>query len=86
MIDFRQRAAKGLQVGDSFKISRIFTDDEVIRFARISRDYNPVHFDDRFAKAHNLSAPICHGLLTASLVTEIGRADWMAGLCYEIKI
>jgi 3-hydroxybutyryl-CoA dehydratase len=72
MVGFRQRAAEGLQVGDSFRTSRTFTGDDVIRFAKISRDYNPVHFDARFAKARNLPAPICHGLLTASMVTEIG--------------
>jgi hypothetical protein len=79
MVGFRQRAAEGLQVGDSFRTSRTFTDDDVIRFAKISRDYNPVHFDARFAKARNLPAPICHGLLAASLVTEIGgQIGWLA--------
>jgi len=79
MAGFRERAAYGLQVGDSFRISRTFTDDEVIRFAKISRDYNPVHFDVRFANARNFSAPICHGLLVASLATEIGgQIGWLA--------
>jgi acyl dehydratase len=79
MAGFRQRAAEGLQPGDTFRISRTFTDDDVIRFARMTRDYNPVHFDARFAKARNLPAPICHGLLTASLVTEIGgQIGWLA--------
>ena len=79
MVSFRERAAEGLQVGDSFRTSRIFTGDDVIRFAQISRDYNPVHFDARFAKARNLPAPICHGLLVASLATEIGgQIGWLA--------
>ena len=79
MVSFRGRAAEGLQVGDSFRTSRTFTDDDVIRFAKISRDYNPVHFDARFAKARNLRAPICHGLLAASLATEIGgQIGWLA--------
>jgi 3-hydroxybutyryl-CoA dehydratase len=79
MTGYRERAAEGLQAGDSFRTSRTFTDDDVIRFAKISRDYNPVHFDARFAKARNLAAPICHGLLTASLVTEIGgQISWLA--------
>jgi len=79
MAGFRERAADGLQVGDSFRISRTFTDDEVIRFAEVSRDYNPVHFDTRFANARNFSAPICHGLLLASLATEIGgQIGWLA--------
>ncbi len=79
MAGFRQRAAEGLQLGDSFRTSRTFTDDDVICFSKISRDYNPVHFDARFAKARNLPSPICHGLLTASLVTEIGgQIGWLA--------
>lgn len=79
MLSFRERAAEGLQVGDSFRTSRTFTDEDVIRFARISQDYNPVHFDSRFAKARNFPATICHGLLSASLVTEIGgQIGWLA--------
>ncbi|MEW6668445.1 MAG: MaoC family dehydratase [Thermodesulfobacteriota bacterium] len=81
MAGLRERAAEGLQVGDSFRTTRTFTDNDVVRFARISRDYNPVHFDARFAKARNLSAPICHGLLAASLVTEIGgQIGWLASV------
>ncbi|MEH6471930.1 MAG: MaoC family dehydratase [Halopseudomonas sp.] len=81
MIDFRQRAADGLRVGDSFRISRTFTDDDVIHFAKLSGDYNPIHFDARFAKARSFKAPICHGLLTASLVTEIGgQIGWLASV------
>ena len=81
MVSFRERAAEGLQVGDSFRTPRIFTGDDVIRFAQISRDYNPVHFDARFAKARNLPAPICHGLLVASLATEIGgQIGWLASV------
>ena len=78
MAGFRELAAEGFQVGDTFRTSRTFTEDDVALFARISRDYNPVHFDARFAKAKNFSAPICHGLLAASLATEIGgQIGWL---------
>ncbi len=81
MVGLRERAADGLQVGDTFRTTRIFTDDEVTAFAQISRDYNPIHFDGRFAKAREFSAPICHGLLAASLVTEIGgQIGWLASV------
>ncbi len=79
METLRRRAMDGLQKGDIFSTSRTFTDEDVSRFAQMSRDYNPVHFDDRFAKARKFSAPICHGLLTACLVTEIGgQIGWLA--------
>jgi 3-hydroxybutyryl-CoA dehydratase len=81
MVGLRERAAEGLQVGDTFRTSRTFTHDDVIRFAQISRDYNPVHFDARFAKARNFSEPISHGLLAASMATEIGgQIGWLASV------
>ena len=81
MTDLRERATEGLQVGDSFTTTRTFSEDDVMLFARISGDYNPVHFDTRFARARNFSAPICHGLLSASLATEIGgQIGWLASM------
>ncbi|MFJ2362686.1 MaoC family dehydratase [Pseudomonas sp. NPDC087697] len=87
MISFRQRAVKGLQVGDSFTVSRHFCEEDIQVFARISRDYNPVHFDARYAEARRFRAPISHGLLTASLVTEIGgQIGWLAsGMTFHFK-
>ncbi len=79
MITPREKAAAGLRVGDSFATSRTLTHDDLVRFADISRDYNPVHFDDRFARAKKFTAPVCHGLLAASLVTELGgQIGWLA--------
>jgi 3-hydroxybutyryl-CoA dehydratase len=75
----RQKAVAGLKPGDSFTISRTFTEQDTMAFADISRDYNAVHFDQRFAKAKNLQGRICHGLLVASLLTEIGgQVGWLA--------
>ena len=87
MHDFRARAAAGLQAGDSFVTSRVFTAEDVTRFAEISGDYHPIHFDARYAQARNLREPICHGLLSASLVTEIGgQIAWLAsGMNFRFK-
>jgi acyl dehydratase len=75
----RKKAVAGLQRGDSFAVSRIFTEQETMAFAEMSRDYNPVHFDDRFAEVKNFRGRICHGLLVASLLTEIGgQIGWLA--------
>ena len=75
----RNKAIEGLQAGDTFSVSRTFRNEDVLQFAEISRDYNPVHFDGRFAKAKNFAGPVCQGLLVASLVTEIGgQIGWLA--------
>src|SRR5258707_14737970 len=79
MSHIRKKAMPGLKPGDSFTVSRTFTAQDMLAFADLSRDYNPVHFDDRFADAKNFRGRICHGLLVASLATEIGgQIGWLA--------
>jgi 3-hydroxybutyryl-CoA dehydratase len=75
----RKKAIAGLKRGDSFTVSRTFAEQDTMAFADISRDFNPVHFDERFARAENFRGRICHGLLVASLLTEIGgQIGWLA--------
>ncbi|MFJ2709722.1 MaoC family dehydratase [Pseudomonas sp. NPDC087346] len=79
MKSFRQRAIDGLKTGDRFTLSRCFSQEDIECFAKISRDYNPVHFDQSFALARQFRGPVSHGLLTASLITEIGgQIGWLA--------
>ncbi|MDF3197445.1 MULTISPECIES: MaoC family dehydratase [unclassified Pseudomonas] len=83
----RERAAEGLQVGDQFTVMRCFSEDDIRQFAQISRDYNPVHCDTPYAALRGFKRPIAHGLLTASLVTEVGgQMGWLAtGMSFEFK-
>jgi len=75
----RKKTVEGLKIGDSFSIIRTFTEKDVIPFAEITRDYNPVHFEERFSRAKNFSGRICHGLLVASMISEIGgQMGWLA--------
>jgi 3-hydroxybutyryl-CoA dehydratase len=83
----REKAITGLSAGDSFVITRTFTEDHTLTFADISRDYNPVHFDKRFASSKTFPNRICHGLLVASMVTEIGgQIGWLAsGMSFRFR-
>jgi len=75
----RKRAIEGIQVGETFCASRTLSDRDVVQFADISRDYNPVHFDKRFARVKGFDRCVSHGLLVAGLVTEIGgQLGWFA--------
>jgi 3-hydroxybutyryl-CoA dehydratase len=87
MSHIRKKAIGGLDKGDTFSASRTFSEQDVIRFADISRDYNPIHCEERFSKVKNLDGLICHGLLVASLITEIGgQIGWLAsGMTLEFK-
>ena len=79
MSRIRNQTFQGLSVGDTFTVSRKFTEQDMLNFADITRDYNPIHFDENFVAAKKLKGRICHGLLVGSLLTEIGgQIGWLA--------
>ncbi len=77
--EIRRRAIEGLKAGDAFTIRRTFNAQDMHAFAAVTRDYNPVHFEGRFASAKGLPDCVCHGLLVGSMLTEIGgQIGWLA--------
>ncbi|MGO1462905.1 MAG: MaoC family dehydratase [Marinobacter sp.] len=79
MTTIREQASRGLKQGDAFTITRTFTERDANVFGEISRDMNPVHYDERFAAAKGLRGKICHGLLVGGMITEIGgQIGWLA--------
>ena len=81
MSDIRERTIKGLKVGDTFSVERTFTEQDMRKFSEITRDFNPVHFERRFSEAKKFKGRICHGLLVASMLTEIGgQIGWLASV------
>jgi len=87
MSEIRRKAISGLKIGDSFTIKRTFTEKDMTAFAEITRDYNPVHFDDRFAAVKKFDGRICHGLMVAAMLTEVGgQIGWLAsGMNFRFK-
>jgi 3-hydroxybutyryl-CoA dehydratase len=87
MSEIRKKTIQGLKIGDTFTITRTFTEQDMLDFANITRDYNPIHFDKRFARAKKLKGRICHGLLVGSMLTEIGgQIGWLAaGMNFRFK-
>ena len=75
----RQRAIEGLKEGDSFTYKRTITQEETELFGDITRDYNPVHYDLRWAEAKGFNSLICHGLIVGSMICEFGgQVGWLA--------
>ena len=79
MSNIRQKTIQGLSVGDRFVVTRQFTEEHMLAFADVTRDYNPIHFEKRFADAKNFRDRICHGLLVGGILTEVGgQIGWLA--------
>lgn len=75
----RQKAIEGLEEGDTFEIKRTFSEADIVQFEALSHDHNPVHSDARYAVAKGFDGTIAQGLLTATLITEIGgHLGWLA--------
>ena len=81
MSEIRNRTIQGLHVGDTFTVSRCFTEEDMMAFADVTRDYNAVHFNSRFSEVKNFKDRVCHGLLVGSMLTEIGgQISWLASV------
>ena len=79
MSTWRKKTVEGIRPGEVFTFKRTFTRDETAVFGDITRDYNPVHYDPRFAAAKGFAGPICHGLLVGGMVCELGgQVAWLA--------
>ena len=60
-----------LKVGERASLSRVFTEEDVIQFASISTDTNPIHMDESFAADSVFGQRIVHGMLIASLFSAL---------------
>lgn len=60
-----------IQIGDSASLSKTFTEKDVLAFAEISGDQNPVHLDADFAASTPFKKQLVHGMLTAGLISAV---------------
>jgi 3-hydroxybutyryl-CoA dehydratase len=60
-----------LSVGMSAIFSKTVTDADVVMFAGLSGDTNPVHLDQNFAAQTMFGDRIAHGMLSASFVSTV---------------
>ena len=60
-----------IKVGQKASISRKITEKDILDFANIVGDFNPIHVDEKFAKKSIFKGNIAHGMLTASLISAV---------------
>jgi 3-hydroxybutyryl-CoA dehydratase len=60
-----------LSVGMEASYAKKITNDDVLAFAELSGDTNPVHLDDAYAAGTMFKQRIAHGFLTASLFSTV---------------
>jgi 3-hydroxybutyryl-CoA dehydratase len=68
-----------LQVGDTFRVEYSVSDSDVQKFAEISGDFNPAHFDADYAAGTVFKRRIAHGMVSLAKFSGIFGMD-MPGL------
>src|SRR5437660_2506420 len=65
-----------LSVGQEFESQgRTVTETDIVNFAGLSGDFNPIHVDHEFAKTTPFRWPIAHGMLVMSMGSGLGTAN-----------
>lgn len=60
-----------LEPGMSEFYSRTVTEADIVMFAGISGDFNPLHLNKQFSEKTHFGSTIAHGMLTASLISTV---------------
>jgi 3-hydroxybutyryl-CoA dehydratase len=60
-----------LSVGQSAELARTVTGDDLVAFAAVTGDNNPVHLDEAYAAATPFGGRIAHGMLSAGYISAV---------------
>lgn len=77
----RGRYFEEFEIGDTMITEEhVVTAKEIMAFARLSGDDNPMHTDPEYTKTHMFGQPVAHGLLILSLASGLA---WRLGFMRE---
>ena len=60
-----------LELGQCASLMRTVMETDVIDFAQVSGDNNPIHLSDDYAASTKFGQRIAHGMFTASLISAV---------------
>lgn len=70
-LELQGHAFEDLHMGQSETYRRTVSASDVVGFAEISGDRNPIHLSEHFAARTPFKSRIAHGLYTASLISAV---------------
>ncbi|KAF9596874.1 hypothetical protein IFM89_013922 [Coptis chinensis] len=65
------------KIGHVLNKSRSFTDSDLLDYAKLTQDSNPLHFDSEFAQRYGYNDRIVHGIIIATLFPQIIASHFM---------
>jgi 3-hydroxybutyryl-CoA dehydratase len=58
-------------VGQSASFSKTVTEADLVLFAGVSGDFNPIHVNEEYAKTTMFKARIAHGMISGALISSV---------------
>ena len=71
MLALRTLFFEDLTVGMAERLSKTVSSSDVVGFAEVTGDRNPIHLSEHFAAKTAFGTRIAHGLYTASLISAV---------------
>lgn len=71
MLTLRALCFEDLSVGLTERLSKAVLSSDVVGFAEVTGDRNPIHLSEHFAAKTPFGTRIAHGLYTASLISAV---------------
>ena len=69
-----------LKAGEILRLTRTFSELDVLEYAKVSHDSNPLHFDSKCAQNAGFEAQLVHGMLVAALFPRIISSHFVSPL------
>ena len=60
-----------IQIGDTDSFTKTITEYDIVQFARLTGDFNPLHLDHEYAKQTPFKERIAHGILSGSIISTV---------------
>ena len=64
---------------DITPLAKVATSQMLVKWAGASGDFNPLHYEDKFADAQGVGSPIVHGQLKRAWLAQM-MVDWIGEL------
>ncbi|AHF06188.1 MaoC family dehydratase [Desulfitobacterium metallireducens] len=67
----KELAYADMNVGDSASLSKTVTESDILSYAGLTMDFNPVHVNAEYAKESIFKERIAHGMLSAGFISAV---------------
>lgn len=60
-----------IKVGDAAALSKTVTESDIVSYAGLTGDFNPIHIDAEYARESMFKERIAHGMLVSGFISAV---------------